>query len=137
MKRIFPLLMVATMLMACFFGCSKSTQISDLSRTSYIEVRAFSMTDQSYTDYVISDYEIVDEICATFSDLTLKKVNNTEPLAVLYQLCFFDHSHRRINSFLLISGNMIDYDGNLYNVQNSFDVKAYVDGAIANQPPVE
>ena len=136
MKRILPLLLIASLLTVCLSGCGKDVQIEGLSHASYIEVRAFSMTDQSYTDYVISDYKAVDEVCATFSGLTLKKSKNTEPLQIAYTLQFYNHSHAPVDSITVLTyGDMLDYDGDLYSVDT--DVQAYLDGIVAQLTPID
>lgn len=136
MKRILSFALSVCLLVFCLAGCAQSTAVGDLSHTSYIEVRAFSMTDQTYNDYVISDYKTVDEICATFTSLTLKKVKITEPLAMTYQLRFFDHAHREFDSLMLIAGkNTLDYGGDLYNVLDDCDLQAYMDGIVLGLTP--
>ena len=135
MKRILPFFLMVALLTVCLSGCGKSAQISDLSRASYVEVRAFSMSEQGYTDYVISDYQTVNEICTAFSDLTLKKVkDNCKPHQIAYTLQFYNHSHALVDSItVLTDGNTLDYDGDLYNVD--FNVQAYMDGVVAKLTP--
>lgn len=134
MKRILPLLLIAALLPACLAGCGQSTGVGDLSRTSYIEVRAFSMTDQGYTDYVITDSQLVDKVCAAFADLTLEKVRNTEPLMIAYTLQFYNHSHVPVDSITVIAGGtVVDYDGALYVADA--DMQAYMDGIVAQLTP--
>ena len=135
MKRILPFLLSAILLTVCLSGCAHSRQIGDLSRTSYIEVRAFSMTEQRYTDYVISDVETVDGICAAFAELSLERIKNTEPLMTAYELQFYNHSHAPVDSItVLTDGTMLKYDGQLYSI--NADIKAYIDAIVATLEPV-
>ncbi len=136
MKRILPFVLLALLLTASLAGCARTTQIEDLSRTSYIEVRAFSNTDQSYTDYVISDYREVDEVCATLQSLTLQRVKITEPLGRAYQLTFFDHAHIKINVISVVFGNYVDYNGNLHKITSDSDVVAYLERTVSTLTPV-
>jgi len=136
MKRSLTFLLVLLVLSGLLCGCARQVQIGDLSRTSYIEVRAFSSTDRSYTDYVVSDYREVDEVCATLQALTLEKVRITEPLGISYQLTFYDLAHRRINSMRIIFGNYVDYNGDLHKITSDCDVGAYLNGIVAKLTPV-
>ena len=136
MKRILPFFSIILMLTAALAGCARATQIEDLSRTSYIEVRAFSNTDQSYTDYVITDYREVDDICNTLQMLTLQKVKITEPLGIAYQLTFYDHAHRRINVISVVFENYVDYNGNLHKITSECDVVAYLERTVSTLTPV-
>ena len=133
MKRILPFFLLAIILTAQFTGCAQTTRIRDLSHTSYVEVRAFSNVDQTYTDYVITDYEVVDEICATLQSLPLQTVKITEPLGMAYHLTFFDHAHRRIESISVVFGNYVDYDGDIYKITSDCDLQAYLAGVLAAQ----
>ena len=137
MKRILPFLLIVSMLTVCLFGCGRSVQIEGLSRAAYVEVRAFSTTEQGYTDYVISDYETVDRICAAFSGLTLKKTkSNCEPNAIAYTLQFYNHSHAPVDGItVLAGGDMLDYDGDLYKTETN--MQAYMDGIVAQMEPVD
>lgn len=135
MKRILPLFLLV-LLTASFAGCARTVQIDDISRTSYIEVRAFSNVDQTYTDHVIKDAAVVDEVCTTLQSLTLQKVKITEPLALAYQLTFFDHAHRRINVISVVFGNYVDYNGNLHKITNDCDVVAYLERTVSELTPV-
>lgn len=135
MKRILPFFLVLLLLPSALSGCAKSTQIDGLSRTSYIEIRAFSPTDQSYTDYVISDYELVDEICATLNSLTLERVRITKPLGRAYTLTFYDIAHRRISGVGIVYENYIDYNGELHRVTSDDNVTEYIAGVLASQTP--
>lgn len=136
MKRSLTFLLALLALSGLLCGCARTVQIDDLSRTSYIEVRAFSNTDQSYTDYVISDYREVDEVCATLQSLTLEKVRITEPLGMACQLTFYDLAHRRIDSMLVVFGNYVDYNGDLHKITSDCDVVAYLNGIVAKLTPV-
>ncbi|MBE6676419.1 MAG: hypothetical protein E7594_06215 [Ruminococcaceae bacterium] len=138
MKRILPCLLLALLLTATLAGCARTTQIDDLSRTSYIKVRAFSNVDRSYTDYVITDYRKVDEICDTLESLSLQKVRITEPLAISYTLSFYDHAHREIDSVRVVFGDYLDYDGDLYLILTTdCEFEAYLDKIVAELPPAE
>lgn len=136
MKRILPCLLLALLLTAQMVGCARSVQIDDLSRTSYVEVRAFSNVDHTYTDYVITDYREVDEICNTLQSLSLQKVKITEPLGLAYQLTFFDHAHRRIQVISFVFGNYVDYNGNLHKITSDCDVIAYLERTVSTLTPV-
>ena len=138
MKRILPffVLALALVLTVSFTGCAQSVQIEDLSRTSYIEVRAFSNVDQTYTDYVITDAAVVDEVCATLQSLTLDKIK-AGMIARAYHLTFFDHAHRRIDSISVVVGNYVDYDGDTYKITSDVDLQAYFAGVLAAQTPVQ
>lgn len=136
MKRFLPFFLILLLLPSVLIGCAKTTSIKDLSRTSYIEIRAFSTTDQSYTDYVITDYEAVDEICETLHILTLERIKITKPLHLAYQLLFFDHAHREIGGIGIVSGNLVDYNGDLHKVTSDCDLEAYLAGIVSDLTPV-
>lgn len=135
MKRILSFFLITLMLTVSFAGCARSVQIKDLSRASYIEVRAFSNTDQTYTDYVITDAAVVDEVCATLQSLTLGKVK-AGMIAIAYHLTFYDHAHRQVDSVSIVIGNYVDYDGDIYKITSDCDLQAYLDGIVAQLSPV-
>lgn len=139
MKRILPFFLLSVLLAAQLMGCSSAGQIDDLSHTAYVEIRAFSATDQSYTDYVISDYQVVNRLCATFNALTLEKVRITKPLAIGYTLLFYDHAHRPVDSVSIVFGNenYVDYQGQLYRVTSDLDPADYLADLLATQTPLE
>lgn len=135
MKRIllFSLLLLIPLL--SLFGCTQTTKIEDLSRTSYIEIHAFSPTDQSYTDYVISDFAVVDEICALLNTLTLEKVRITKPLHIDYTLIFYDHAHRQIDELIIVSENYVNYNGDLHKIADNCDLADFLASILATQAP--
>ncbi len=137
MKRILPFFLALLFMTSVLSGCAQSVQIGDLSRTSYIEIRAFSATDHSYTDYVISDYRLVDEICATLNSLTLEKVRITKPLGLGYTMTFYDLAHRRIDGVGVVYENYIDYNGELYRVTSDCNVTEYLASVLVTQSPKE
>ena len=136
MKRILSLLLFALVLTASLVGCTPSVQIGDLSRASYIEVRAFSNVDQTYTDYVITDAAVVDGVCETLQSLTLEKIK-VGMFARAYQLTFFDHAHRKIDSVSVVFGNYVDYDGDIYKITSDCDLQTYLSGVLAGQTPIQ
>ena len=98
--------------------------------TGSIEIRVYSNTDQTYTDYVITDRATVREICDTFSSSELVKVKITKPLAASYTVTFCNANGVGLESLTVVAGdNVIDY-GDLYRVQKDFDVHAYVAGLV-------
>ena len=123
-----PLVILAFLTVAiCLSGCSTKRLFEELSQTASIEIRAFSMTDQTYTDHTVTDAAAVRRICDAFSSLELKKVKITEPLEVSYEICFLYPSRLAIQSVAVIAGeNVIDCDGTLYKITNGVEIGALV-----------
>ncbi len=133
MKRLFAIVLLASLALA-LVACATQNPMQDAltatRNTGSIEIRVYSITDQTYTDYVITDRATVREICDTFSSLELEKVRITEPLGVSYLLSFCNAGGVGVDSLAVVAGkNVIDY-GDLYRVQEDFDVHAYVAGLV-------
>lgn len=134
MKKTMVMLLLCALTLTLFACGAKNPMRDDLTatrNTGNIEIRVYSMTDQTYTDYVIKDRAAVREICDTFSSLELEKVKITEPLATSYTVTFCNANGVGVESLTVVSGyNVIHYDGNLYRVQEDFDVHVYITGLV-------
>ena len=133
MKKLFLGLLVSVLALI-FVSCATPNPMQDslsaTRNTGSIEIRVYSTTDQTYTDYVITDRATVRDICDTFSSLKLEKVRITEPLGISYSVSFCNAGGIAVNSLAVVAGkNVIDY-GDLYGVQDDFDVHAYVAGLL-------
>ncbi len=133
MKRLFAIVLLSALaltLVACATPNPMKDALTATRNTGSIEIRVYSGTDQTYTDYVITDRATVREICDTFSALKLEKVRITEPLGISYSVSFCNAGGIAVNSLAVVAGkNVIDY-GDLYRVQDDFDVHAYVAGLV-------
>ena len=133
MKKLLSMLLLfalALTLVACGAQNPMKDALTATRNTGSIEIRVYSTTDQTYTDYVITDRAAVREICDTFSTLELEKVKITEPLEMSYWVIFCNANGVAVKSLYVIAGmNVIDH-GHLYRVQDDFDVHAYVAGLV-------
>ena len=133
MKKLLSMLLLSALaltLVACGAQNPMKDALTATRNTGSIEIRVYSITDQTYTDYVITDRATVREICDTFSSLKLEKVRITEPLGTSYSVSFCNAGGIALNSLAVVAGkNVIDY-GDLYRVQDDFDVHAYVAGLV-------
>ena len=133
MKRLFAIVLLASLtltLVACATQNPMQDALTATRNTGSIEIRVYSNTDQTYTDYVITDRATVREICDAFSSSELEKVKITEPLAASYTVTFCNANGVGLESLTVVAGyNVIDY-GDLYRVQENFDVHAYVAGLV-------
>ena len=137
MKRISVLLLLISLLLLCLCSCLSQNTLPDLSKAARIEIRAFSSTEQAYTDYTISDEASVREICATLSSLELKKIKLTEPLAQSYALTFYYPNGGRIGSVTLVSGHNVVDCGDMYKIKNDVDINDYISNIISKFSPKE
>lgn len=133
MKKLLSMLLLFAFALT-FVACGVQNPMKDAltatRNTGSIEIRVYSNTDQTYTDYVITDRATVREICDTFSSSELEKVKITEPLAASYTVTFCNANGVGLESLTVVAGyNVIDY-GDLYRVQENFDVHAYVAGLV-------
>ena len=131
-KSIAITLLILLVIGLCSCGTKNPMQdaLTATRNTGSIEIRVYSNTDQTYTDYVITDRATVREICDTFSSSELLKVKITEPLAASYTVTFCNANGVGLESLTVVAGdNVIDY-GDLYRVQEDFDVHAYVAGLV-------
>jgi hypothetical protein len=131
-KSITITLLILLVIGLCSCGTKNPMQdaLTATRNTGSIEIRVYSNTDQTYTDYVITDRATVREICDTFSSSELEKVKITEPLAASYTVTFCNANGVGLESLTVVAGyNIIDY-GDLYRVQDDFDVHAYVAGLV-------
>ena len=70
MKKLLSMLLLfalALTLVACGVQNPMQDALTATRNTGSIEIRVYSNTDQTYTDYVITDRATVREICDTFS----------------------------------------------------------------------
>ena len=131
-KSIAITLLILLVIGLCSCGTKNPMQdaLTATRNTGSIEIRVYSNTDQTYIDYVITDRATVREICDTFSSSELLKVKITEPLAASYTVTFCNANGVGLESLTVVAGdNVIDY-GDLYRVQEDFDVHAYVAGLV-------
>lgn len=127
-----------TLLILLVIGlCSCSTKnpmqgdLTATRNTGSIEIRVYSNTDQTYTDYVITDRATVREICDTFSSLELKETK-VGMYADAYTVSFCNANGVAVNSLAVVASenNTISYENEMYRVQKDFDVHAYVAGLV-------
>lgn len=140
MKRYLALMLLCLLALS-LVSCSTQNPMQDsldvTRNTGSIEIRVFSNTDQTYTDYVITDRATVREICDYFGALELEKVKITEPLAMSYTITFCNANGVGIESLILVAGyNVIDY-GDLYRVQDEVDIHDYVASLVDKAQPKE
>ena len=131
-KSIAITLLILLVIGLCSCGTKNPMQdaLTATRNTGSIEIRVYSNTDQTYTDYVITDRATVREICDTFSSSELEKVKITKPLAASYTVTFCNANGVGLESLTVVAGyNVIDY-GDLYRVQEDFVVHAYVAGLV-------
>ena len=123
------LCLLALTLVACATQNPMQDALTATRNTGSIEIRVHSNTDQAYTDYVITDRATVREICDTFSSLELKETK-VGMHADAYTVSFCNANGVVTESLIVVAGeNVIDF-GNLYRVQDDFDVHAYVESLI-------
>ena len=122
MKKHVMLLCLALLALAL---CACSVQ-NPMRNTGSIEI----YVNSTAAVYVITDREAVREICDTFGALELEKVKITKPLGVTYTVSFCNANGVATERLLVVAGyNVIDF-GDLYRVQDDFDVHAYVESLI-------
>ena len=131
------LLFVVALLTVCLCACMSREALPDLSKAARIEIRAFSPTEQAYSDYTISDEARVREICGTLSGLELKKIKLTEPLFQSYQLTFYYPNGGRIGGISLPYGHNVIDCGDMYKIKNDVDINDYISDIISEIPPEE
>ena len=136
MKRVFFALLLCVLaltLCACATQNPMKDTLNATRNTGSIEIRVYSNTDQTYTDYVITDRATVREICDAFSSLELK---NTKVglYAHAYTVNFCNANGVAVTGLIVTASenNTIIYENEAYRVQNDFDVHAYVASLVAN-----
>ncbi len=120
------LALLALTLCACSVQNPMQDALTATRNTGSIEI----YVNSTAAVYVITDREVVREICDTFGALELEKVKITEPLGVSYTVSFCNANGVVTERLLVVAGyNVIDF-GDLYRVQDDFDVHAYVESLI-------
>lgn len=127
------LCLLALTLVACATQNPMQDALTATRNTGSIEIRVYSNTDQTYTDYVITDRATVREICDTFSSLELKNTK-VGMYAHAYTVNFCNANGVAITGLIVTASenNTIIYENEAYRVQDDFDVHAYVTGLIEN-----
>lgn len=116
---------------------SNRNSIDDLSQTQTIKIRAFSPLGEGYTDYTISDMEIIQDICNTFSELELKDYGrHCKPYAVSYELTFLDLNGDRIEVISVVYDDVISYGTKgLLRIKDGININEYLETvALVRQP---
>jgi uncharacterized protein YycO len=132
-KSITIALLILLVIGLCSCGTKNPMQdsLTATRNTGSIEIRVYSNTDQTYTDYVITDRATVREICDTFSSLELKETK-VGMYANAYTVSFCNANGVAVNSLAVVASenNTISYENEMYRVQDDFDVHAYVAGLV-------
>lgn len=102
MKKLFVFGLLLCIIIS-FSGCSQSYEINDLSQTVSIKIRVHSISDNSYTEYDISNKEIVQEICDLFSSLVTEKYKTDKELGCFYTIRFLNRNGVEIENVMVIS----------------------------------
>lgn len=108
---------------------SDRNSITDLSQIQNINIRAFSITDDMFVDYAISDAEVIQDICDTFSNLKLKKDKIYKPYEVSYCLQFYDSNGVKVEGVSVVAGyNSFFYSSNdeLYEIRSDVNIHDYL-----------
>lgn len=134
MKRYLALILLCLLtlpLISCGTKNPMQDTLTATRNTGSIEIRVYSNTDQTYTDYVITDRATVREICDTFSSLELRETK-VGMHADAYTVSFCNANGVAVNSLAVVASenNTIIYENEAYRVQKDFDVHAYVAGLI-------
>jgi len=140
-KRITTKKWIIVFLLVVFVGVIlfliyKRSIIGDLSQTKEIKIRVFSsITGDTYKDIIISDEEIVQEICDVFSGLELKKYRSyCKPYDVSYELHFMDENGVRIDIIsVVLGGDRIDCADNQYTIVNDINLQDYLTSLITEE----
>lgn len=140
-KRITTKKWIIVFLLVVFVGVIlfliyKRSIIGDLSQTREIKIRVFSsITGDTYKDIIISDEEIVQEICDVFSGLELKKYRSyCKPYDVSYELHFMDENGVKIDIIsVVLGGDRIDCAGNQYTIVNDINLQDYLTSLITEE----
>ena len=125
------LCLLALTLTACARPNPMQDALTATRDTGSIEIRVYSNTDQTYTDYVITDRATVREICDAFSSLELKNTK-VGMYAHAYTVNFCNANGVAVTGVIVTASenNTIIYENEAYRVQDDFDVHAYVAGLI-------
>jgi uncharacterized protein YycO len=132
-KSIAITLLILLVIGLCSCGTKNPMKdaLSATRNTGSIEIRVYSNTDQTYTDYVITDRATVREICDAFSSLELKNTK-VGMYAHAYTVNFCNANGVAVTGLIVTASenNTIIYENEAYRVQKDFDVHAYVAGLI-------
>ena len=134
MKRVLSALLLCLLVLtlcACATPNPMKDSLNATRNAGSIEIRVYSHTDQTYTDYVITDRATVREICDAFSSLELKNTK-VGMYAHAYTVNFCNANGVVVTGLIVTASenNTIIYENEAYRVQNDFDVHAYVESLI-------
>ena len=124
MKKLIALLLYLLFVLS-LVGCSYSYKINDLSQTTSIKIYVHSIPDNSYSEYIVSDKDIVQETCNLFSSLETKKDKTDKELGDLYTVRFFNYNGVEIETVVVLSNvdNAIWVNSNNIVYKITSDVK--------------
>ena len=125
MKKLIALVLSFVSILA-LAGCSNSYEINDLSQTVSISIRVYSISENSYTEYDISDKEIVQETCDLFSSLETEKYKTDKELGRFYTIRFLNQNGVEIESVVIISNVnnaiMVNSNNIVYRITNDIKI---------------
>ena len=125
MKKLITLVLSFVSILA-LAGCSNSYEINDLSQTVSISIRVYSISENSYTEYDISDKEIVQETCDLFSSFETEKYKTDKELGRFYTIRFFNQNGVEIESVVIISNVnnaiMVNSNNIVYRITNDIKI---------------
>ena len=134
MKRYLTMLLIISLCIFVFTGCSK--KIEDLSSTNKIEITKFSTTSDNDNVYsvTVDNDEQVKYICDNLNSLTMKKMGYNKPTEKAYTLTFYS-SARKIQTISITAHGWIDYNGDFHNVVvGELDID-YIDSLLKDATP--
>ncbi len=141
MKKLLLGLLVSVLVLT-FVSCATPNPMQDslsaTRNTGSIEIRVYSVTDQTYTDYVLTDRTTVREICDTFASLKLEKTK-LGMYQTAYMISFLNANgvaHEYV-SVVASETNVICYDNQMYRLQNDADIEEYVASLVEKAHPKE
>lgn len=138
MKKWRIVLLLVILLGVIIIIKSNRNSIMDLSQTHNINIRAFSITDNMFVDYMVSDAKVIQDICDTFSNLKLKKDKIYKPYEVSYCLQFYDSDGVKIEGVSVVAGyNSFFYSSNdeLYEIRSGVNIHDYLTTIISGLEP--
>ncbi len=141
MKRLFAivlLVLLALPLVSCGAKNPMQDALTSTRNTGSIEIRVYSVTDQTYTDYIITDRATVREICDTFSSLKLEKTK-VGMYHTAFAISFLNANGVAYEyvGVVMSENNVICYDNQMYRVQDDVDIEEYAASLVEKAQPKE
>lgn len=127
MKKLIALVLISVCLLG-LVGCSNGT-IKGIDKATEIEIVQYDISSGAKIGSVVLTEETdIKHLVDNLNSLTLKKMENTDPTALEYQLVFCNANNKVIKTVSIPVNDWVGFDGYFYSITSGELDRAYISG---------